>query len=346
MQRVLLIGSGRRIQNNFVPALSCLKADFKIVGIHSKTPEHYQAVAQKFQITPIESIDDRILAQTDVVVISVPRYIWPSILLKLEKHAQRLTVIIDTPLNIPCINLLKKFKKIIITEDYFNFPQFELLREFCTVETIGNIKAVNLHHNGYRYHGTSLIRSFFDFKQALSITSKIHGSSVDLFLRFPNHATASMLEPYTGEGTIEISGEKASVSNDVKNSNAEYILKPIYTEAFITAFEINGNGKTARKELSYLPELIKQGATDNFQIQKMHGLITVFQSILKDNIYSKYNFYQALYDTLISEPLRITQATIFDPAGRYPSIFYSRVYWCYLQIASSLIKLKGRLFKK
>ncbi len=40
LRRVIVIGSGRRVRNNFLPALDCLRDQAEIVGVWSPWREH------------------------------------------------------------------------------------------------------------------------------------------------------------------------------------------------------------------------------------------------------------------------------------------------------------------
>ena len=44
-----------------------------------------------------------------------------------------------------------------------NYPHFELMREVAAGGAIGPVHDVEMHRNGYRYHGLATIRSFFGF---------------------------------------------------------------------------------------------------------------------------------------------------------------------------------------
>jgi hypothetical protein len=56
--RVLLVGAGRRIQNNYLPALSCLTDCFEISGIHARTYEKLAPVAERWGVPAVASLEE------------------------------------------------------------------------------------------------------------------------------------------------------------------------------------------------------------------------------------------------------------------------------------------------
>jgi predicted dehydrogenase len=67
-RRVLVIGSGRRIRNNFLPALAHLAPRLEVNGLWSPTAAHAEAAARPwgFAVRPVEAT----LASVDTVVVS------------------------------------------------------------------------------------------------------------------------------------------------------------------------------------------------------------------------------------------------------------------------------------
>ena len=88
----------------------------------------------------------------------------PGVLRKLKRAAENLILVIDTPLlagfqHLGHLRSLKRFRNVIVTEDYMNFPQFKLIRQIIDEAEVGDINRIILEHTGYRYHGLAPIRS-------------------------------------------------------------------------------------------------------------------------------------------------------------------------------------------
>jgi predicted dehydrogenase len=95
-RRVLIVGAGFRVKNNFLPTLHCLKREFEIVGVHARTLERLRPVADLWNVPALSSLDDVDFDAVDLVVISVP----PSqnaVVLRRRRRAPRGLVCSSTP---------------------------------------------------------------------------------------------------------------------------------------------------------------------------------------------------------------------------------------------------------
>lgn len=348
-KRVFIIGSGNRIQHNFLPSLMCLPQHFLVIGIHSRTKAHYEAVAKKFNIPPIENLSGDIYAQSDVVVISAPPHVWSTLLLKMRGNEHHITLVIDTPLRLSRNDLfstLNKFQNVVVTEDYMSFPQFELAREFTESGVLGQIQSIRLLHNGYRYHGTALIRSFFGFALLRRVSSQcLSPGEVNMELRFQNGATGEIIEPYDGDkGHIEVAGTRGKLTSDA-TQHSQFHLTAEYVNNNVTAYVIReGDQIVKRKLLTYAPILRKWNGDDQFEIDKNHGLIRVLLSIVEENIHSHYHFTQAFYESVMSEVPRITSCAIMDTFSSVKNDpLKSLWYWRMWSIITLWVRVKRKL---
>src|SRR5260221_2827850 len=201
--RIGVIGAGRRGQGNFLPALTCLRGEFSIVWVHSRTRERLRNVASCWNVEPAEWLDDDALLSVDAVAVSVPMEQNIPVVKMLEPHAWRVTVVIDTPITqslrdaLICARLLAKFKSVLVTEDYMNFPEFELTRRAVAGNLIGRVSQVNLNGLGYRYHGLALLRSFADFAPVRSTRRRsLEGAGTEIDYRFRGGRSCCVIRPY------------------------------------------------------------------------------------------------------------------------------------------------------
>ena len=348
--RVLIIGSGKRVQNNFIPAFKMLPEMFELVGIHSKTKEHYETVGKRFDIPPVSTLTPEIYANVDVVAISVPMSLWPVFLPAMAAHAKDLTLIIDTPLILHSLSLFKtlsSFKKIVVTEDYISFPAFTLLREIADSGALGRVKKVRLVRNGFRYHGTSLIRSFLGFEVAKCFVSKVTSpDDVGLHMYFGKDAEGEIVEPYEGDtGYMEVTGELASITTAPEKGSFTHQLIKESEGGKITGYSATLSEKAFHIPLAHSDAIRALGVTDEFQIEKDHGLMEVFRSIVTENIHSGYHFTDALYDNYVSKVPRIASVGVTDvPRMLFgDAVIRSYWYWVYWRILSLYVRVKGKL---
>lgn len=205
-QKVLFIGSGRRIQNTYWPAFKILQDQFSVVGIHSRTPQNCEKVAQELGIPAFTDFSKINFDQIDFVAISISTPDVVSVLKKLEPYSHKLSVLVDTPTvskltEIRHFTLFRKFKKTYVAEDYMNFPKYAFMRKCVKENFIGPVTHVHVQHGGYSYHGFSLIRSFFNFKKVFfAFSSRVpnqgfEGARMTHFY-FGKNQTATMIDPY------------------------------------------------------------------------------------------------------------------------------------------------------
>jgi len=147
-QRVLVVGAGRRVQNNFLPVLRALHDRFTVLGVHARTAARLQPVADRWGVPAVASLDGPELQAADTVALSVPTPQNAVVLRALLPHAARLSVVIDTPIAwtlqelAAAAPLLARFRRVMVTEDYMNFPAFALLRQAVTQGLIGQPTAL------------------------------------------------------------------------------------------------------------------------------------------------------------------------------------------------------------
>jgi len=327
--RILLIGAGRRIQNNFLPALKCLETRFQVRGIFSRTPERARRVAEVWGIPCLDVLEDDDLAGMDAVAISVPTSQNANVLKKLLPHAKRLHVVIDTPIawtqeEFDAVTpMLAEFKGVTVTEDYMNFPQFKLVRETVRSGLIGELKNITLLNIGYLYHGLALLRSFVGFAHPVSCSRMVlNSTAVVTKFDFPGNLSGAIVGPYRRHNTggIFIEGSKGIITEfphdkiNLETSLPVYTLSK-YTEGGVEGFVIKGDCKTVRLET---PEVTKMRSMDiadksDLNLERGVGLMDVFMSIVDfRNVNFGYSFSQALFDSFASRRAQEGK-TLLDP---------------------------------
>ena len=296
-QRVLLIGAGRRIQNNFLPVLS-LHESFEVAGVHARRPGPLALVCDRWGVQAIEKLESVDFADIDIVAMSVPTSENAAVLSALARLAPEATVVIDTPIawNLSELrrtrSLTRQFKRVVVTEDYMNFPTFDLMRRAIAGGLVGKLQSATLNNIGYLYHGLALVRSFVGLSRVTSarlVASE--GDSKTVQYGFPGGFQATIVGPYRGmDGTIVLEGSSGILS-DARSS-------PCASKAFYRlALERDPDGHIARiaivdavggQETPYsvsLPLVSRMAALDfpdksDLNLLRGCGLGAVFSSIL------------------------------------------------------------------
>lgn len=318
MYHTLIIGSGKRIKNNFLPALNCLKNHFQIIGIHSRTEINRNVVAKKWDIPNIGDLHELDFSNINLVVMSITLANNKQVLQKLFPYASNIILVIDTPVlpiyDLTGLKLLKQFKKVVVTEDFMNFPQFHFMREFIKSNHIGKLQKITLDKSGYRYHGLALIRSFLNFEKIIySRQISSNSRNVSLNYHFKNGIQGSVMEPYKRlNGNIILVGSRGILttedidSTSISNSGEVYKIKEVWQQNKFQGFMIEGKDfcKLEKNPFYDVLESLCEENNSHFNILKTCGLLQVFDSLLTKNLHSQYTMLDGLYDQVISSLAR------------------------------------------
>jgi hypothetical protein len=319
--RVLIIGAGRRVQNNFLPSLYCLRDHFEVAGVHARTPEKVIDVSDRWGVTAVLSLDTVDWSRIDVVAVSVPVSQNPVVLQQLAPHAHRLCLVIDTPVAtslqelVACEKNLANFKKVIVTEDYMNFPLFKMTRQALSDGIIGRPGSVTLLNLGYFFHGLALIRSLSNFSPVWRTRVEQVGSfSWNIRYQLLDGFQACVVGPYRPDsnGGILVEGSEGiitEVESDARWGNSHG--RPVFTAARVTengqlhGYRIDNNaGKTVYfAELPQLKEMRTLDFDDKSDLNLCRGcgLMDVFLALFQaNNINNHYGAENALYDSFVS----------------------------------------------
>ncbi len=313
---VFLIGSGRRIQNSFIPSFKCLQDKYTLVGLYSPTQANREAVCEKWNIPAFNSIASVDLSSIDVVVISISTQHVPAVLAQISDACRGKILIIDTPVfdslgDFKAIRYLRNFSKVIVAEDYINYPQFVIMRDVLREGVLGDIRSITLAHTGFRYHALALVRSFVDFKKIRLLKRRHSDNDIGrITLDFVRGENATILEPYRRlDGWVRVEGSKASLIYDPGQQCKDEAISPTYTlnqyfsDEGDVYFSVEGVALTGIRQPRHFAQLKNFDIDDNsdFNTFKSCGLIDVIESIDSDAGASQYTWREALYDSALSK---------------------------------------------
>ena len=313
---VLLIGSGRRIRNNFIPALLCLTDTHKICGLYSPTKIHRETVCDKWQISPVSSLTDYSFEAVDVIVVSVSITAVTEVLNKIIDKARNKTLVLDTPVfsslnDFRMAIKLNTFKKVLVTEDYIGFPPFKIMRDYADKGTLGKIKTVELFQTGFQYHGLALIRSFINLRKVKSIKKvKNAVEGFTLIFSFPGQLHGYLVHPYKRlNGWAYITGSAGSIIYDPGKlfdySKDPNVMKLNYQkDQDDHVIFLVDNVPVATQLQAHCFQKIQQLDIEDksdFNTFKTCGLLDILRATEGEAIPNHYSLSQALYDSAIAK---------------------------------------------
>jgi hypothetical protein len=310
--RVLIVGSGGRVRNNFLPLLSIFSDRFTVAGIISRTFENAKTLAERWDHPAIRSLAQVDWSKVDVVVVSIIPRALPQVLSELASYRRNLTIIVDTPAllagQILQAGIFSKFPHVLVAEDFMNFPQFEMMRRWAILN--GPIRSVTIDQAGYDYHATALARSFFGFRQVAEISQSkpAYGKQYST-LKFDQGASATIAMPYKRPtGTVTVNTKKGRLvwrpeSNDEIALDGTSFVIPRFEGGVLAGFCADN----IRMDLPHLQQLLDNDLLEDqpmFNLLKTCGLARIFEAIEQPNLNSGYCAQQGIYDAALSRLLK------------------------------------------
>jgi hypothetical protein len=318
-RRILLVGAGRRVQNNFLPSLACLKDRFEIVGIHSRTPSRLAPVANQWGVPAVERLEDFDLSGIDAVAVSVPTAQNGPVLARLAARAETLDLVIDTPIAwntaeiSNCAPFLETFKSVTVAEDYMNFPRFALARQVVRQGLIGELLSLTLNNIGYLYHGLALIRSFVGFDRPTATWRRaLGGHAAAVGYEFEGGFSAVVVGPYRrhAAGGLFVEGRTGiitefPVDRDISaRGKRVFVLSPMIKDGALAGFECRGDDRYFALDLPDVRRMRQMSIADksDLNLERGAGLITVLNALTDThNLNHAYGADDAFHDSLVSQ---------------------------------------------
>ena len=307
------------MQNNFLPALRCMTTNFEISGMHARTTERLLPLAERWGVQAFPELQDVDFSAVDVVAISVPTAQNAAVLQSLAPYSARLIVVIDTPVAwtrnelAACSRALRQFKRVLVTEDYMNFPPFALLRRAVKDGLIGSLQGITLYNIGFLYHGLALMRSFCGFQRVKRTRCLSAGSLCKVVgYSLARGYKGIVVTPYRRHttGGITIEGTKGILTEFPGDSAfASGGGRPVYclsghrdSDGLLSGFSIDTPGTEYSISLPAVRAMAAMDFPDKSDLNLLRGcgLMHVFQALHEpENLNNSYGPANAFYDSFV-----------------------------------------------
>lgn len=326
--RALVIGSGYRARNAFLPALTCLDSNVEIVGVHSRNFAHAREAGQQFGVEAIGDLRSLRPGDVDVVLVSVTPTSILAVLRATVHIAPGAALVMDTPAmaglaDLRHLSLYRRWRTVRVGEDFMNMPQFRLVGKVIDSGVLGDVVRLRLTNMGFAFHALALLRSWLGYPLVRSARSRASGghprsAAVDIIYRFPCGVTAEVIEPYTrGEGFIDVVGTRASITGHMMGygignraapigdtaDDACGRLERLEDENGLSGFQIVGLGADISTSIPFLARLRAMGLEDDSELNliRIDGLCQVISSLwFPDPVNTGYRLQDAMTDVLVS----------------------------------------------
>ena len=152
---IIIIGAGKRISLDVLPALESLHDSFVIKGLYSR---HFTAMFgsdRQYDVLPLNKLSEGELRGVRFICSAVPPRSVTQVLKDLPSIDKDTELIIDTPVVLPrsVRQMLGRFKRVHIAEDSIFLPWISVVKQLPQIRKIDCVQSV------YRYHGVALLKT-------------------------------------------------------------------------------------------------------------------------------------------------------------------------------------------
>ncbi len=300
-KNIILIGAGKRLQNDVIPALEVSDA-FNVVGIYARSTRTILISNLSQQVRSLNELDFEKIKKADWIYIGVPSSSLRSVFKFLAGFPlKNISLLVDTPV-IPwrysrVKKYFKNFYQVVVAEDIVYLPWIEPLKKALG----GKITEMIFEHSAYAYHGIALAKTLADcrnFKKAR--LDKLNGETA-MKLEFSNGAAVSIFEPRDyAKGAMIFSGPSGKIDDCFPYSGAS--MFPIVCEGKCLGINIAGEKVIfSEQETKLIGPVLKNATITSMTLQlKRIGLLKIFKGLAEEEKNGR-NVSDAVSDTRLNE---------------------------------------------
>ena len=322
-RQVAIIGAGRRVRHNFLPALAALGDAWELVGITSRRGHSAAEVGERWSVPAVPAMTALDWRRIDTVIVSVTTTQVPKVLRQLEPHAASLDLVVDTPVFARAADLrqagrLRPFRRVIVAEDFMRFPQHDLLRAAVAAGAIGTPRHVTLARTGSLYHGLALARSVYGFPAVRQWRARTDGADRHVRYVLDGGGTVDVEAPYVPEsGAVVVQGDAGTLRTGGTDADApgSLTIERIDRGGCLSGFGVTTSVGRLELEPPVLARLHGLDLEDRreFNLAKTCGTAACLAQ-LEHYAAVPYGPPDAIYDTIVSVLAQKSPVAI-DPLG-------------------------------
>ena len=229
--KVLIVGSGKRIQKAALPALQRMAGTLDVARVYAKHAKTISASGVDYAVEAFETFTPNDLDGIGLIYMAVSKNVVPRVLAQfVAAGVSGVDVLIDTPVvrfkHYRHAAKLESFRNAWVSEDCIALPWFDVLRKFLD-ETGAELTHVAFHQAAYAYHGVATAKALLGSRVVTrGRRRKTHGETALRTLSFANGATAEVHEPRDySTGRVVLTTTKGVISE--REGEGDYHLTPL-----------------------------------------------------------------------------------------------------------------------
>jgi choline dehydrogenase-like flavoprotein len=237
---IIIVGAGRRVAEDVVPAIEALAGSAHIQSIYATRPGVVFGRQRAWDVAPILQLGDEEIAAARAIYIAVPPVSVPMVLSVLRaRDCSHISLIVDTPA-VSSTSMRAdycRFRNVNVAEDSVALPWLSAV--YACSNGAAGVRRIHFKNSAYRYHAFALAKAIVKFGQGRCITSA-YSVGRRTRLRLATGPLVVLIEPRdyaTGQINICL-GDGRVISS---HADADITIACVRKDDRCTGFSVAGN---------------------------------------------------------------------------------------------------------
>ena len=303
---VIVLGSGKRIQDAALPALARMDDRFELRSVFAKTAKTIEVEGRKIEVRPLDSVILGDLHPGDLVICAVKKSAVPHAIREVARLAPgALDLLVDTPVllfkHLGHLRRFDAFRHAWVAEDTLTLPAFDPVRAAIASGAIGELTHAIFQQSAWAYHGFAMAKAILGLSFIKSARRRpIQAPYAWRAGQLANGARFEVLEPRDYPiGRMLFAGTAGSIADYPQREPNQQQLEMIVDGKQVTGFRVGDHiCELDDAERSLMdPVDGPGGATATMEAQKRVGFLRLLRRIESGE--GAYPLEQAIDDSVV-----------------------------------------------